>query len=176
MQQRNALVMPVEGIVEVKPRIYLDNSATTRVDDRVLEAMIPYFRDRCGNASSIHAFGQEARAAVEGARRSVADLLGADPREIIFTSGGTESDNAALWGVFRSGYRPGMHVIVSKIEHPAILTTCKILEASGAEVTYVRVDSSGRVNLADIDGHSKNAPQGSGWLFAHRGRHLRPSA
>jgi cysteine desulfurase len=130
----------------VNPRIYLDNNATTRVDDRVLEAMLPYFGERFGNASSIHTFGQEARAAVEDARRSVAELLGADTREVVFTSGGTESDNAAIWGVFRSGYRAGNHVITSKIEHPAVLETCKALGSSGAEVTYLAVDSSGRVD------------------------------
>src|SRR5512140_1192414 len=109
----------------MKERIYLDNSATTRIDDLVLQAMMPSLTDNYGNASSIHTFGQEARAVVEDARRSVADLLGADTREVVFTSGGTESDNMALWGVFRSGYRPGNHIITTKIEHPAILATCK---------------------------------------------------
>ena len=113
----------------MKERIHLDNSATTRVDEKV----------------------QEARAVVEDARRSVAELLGADTREIVFTSGGTESDNAALWGVFRSGYRPGNHVITTKIEHPAILATCKALESAGAEVTYVPVNASGRVDPGAIE-------------------------
>ncbi len=135
----------------MKPRIYLDNSATTRVDEIVLEAMLPCFRENFGNASSVHLFGQEARASVEDARRPVAELLGADTREIVFTSGGTESDNTALWGIFRSGYRAGNHIITTKIEHPAILATCKALENSGAEVTYVPVDSSGRVNPGAIE-------------------------
>lgn len=135
----------------MKPRIYLDNSATTRVDDIVLEAMLPCFREIYGNASSVHIFGQEARTAVEDARRSVAELLGADTREIVFTSGGTESDNSALWGVFRSGYRPGNHIITTKIEHPAILATCKALEAAGAEITYLAVDSSGQVDPAAVE-------------------------
>jgi len=135
----------------MKPRIYLDNSATTRVDEAVLEAMLPCFRENFGNASSVHIFGQEARGIVEDARRSVAELLGAEPREIVFTSGGTESDNSALWGVFRSGYRPGNHIITTKIEHPAILATCKALESAGAEVTYVPVDASGRVDPAAIE-------------------------
>jgi cysteine desulfurase len=130
----------------VKPRIYLDNSATTRIDDQVWDAMVPYFRDRFGNASSIHSFGQEARAAVEDARRAVAELIGADTRDIIFTSGGTESDNSALWGVWRSGYRAGNHIITSKIEHPAVLATCKALESAGAEVTWLPAESSGRVD------------------------------
>jgi len=135
----------------MKERIYLDNSATTRVDEIVLQAMLPCFRENYGNASSVHIFGQEARAAVEEARRSVAELLGADTREIVFTSGGTESDNAALWGIFRSGYRPGNHVITTKIEHPAVLTTCKALESAGAEVSYVPVHASGRVDPGAIE-------------------------
>jgi cysteine desulfurase len=135
----------------MKPRIYLDNSATTRVDDLVLEAMLPCFLENYGNASSVHLFGQEARTIVEEARKSVAELLGADTREIVFTSGGTESDNSALWGIFRSGYRPGNHIITAKIEHPAILATCKALEGAGAEVTYVPVDSTGRVDTGAIE-------------------------
>ena len=130
----------------MKPRIYLDNSATTRVDPKVLDTMIPFFRDVFGNASSIHTFGQDARAAVEDSRRAIADLLGADTREIVFTSGGTESDNAAIRGVYRSGG----HIITTRIEHPAILATCKALQSEGAEVTYVPVDSSGRVDPAEI--------------------------
>jgi cysteine desulfurase len=132
-------------------RIYLDNSATTRVDELVIEAMLPFFRENFGNASSVHLFGQEARAAVEAARRSVAELISADMREIVFTSGGTESDNSALWGIFRSGYRPGNHIITTKIEHPAVLATCKALEDAGAEVTYVPVGSSGRVDPAAVE-------------------------
>ncbi len=135
----------------MKARIYLDNSATTRVDDQVVEAMLSCFRESFGNASSVHLFGQEARAIVEEARRSIAELLGADTREIVFTSGGTESDNSALWGIFRSGYRPGNHIITTKIEHPAILATCKAMESAGAEITYVPVDSSGCVDPAAIE-------------------------
>ncbi len=135
----------------MKLRIYLDNSATTRIDDQVLRAMMPCLTDMFGNASSIHTFGQEARAAVEDARRSVAGLYGADTREIVFTSGGTESDNTALWGVFRSGYRPGNHIITTRIEHPAILATCKSLQAAGAEVTFLPVDSSGRVDPSRLE-------------------------
>lgn len=131
-------------------RIYLDNSATTRVDDQVLAGMMPAMQANFGNASSIHTFGQEARAAVEEARASLASLLGVEAREIIFTSGGTESDNAALWGVFRSRYRSGNHIITSRIEHPAVLLTCKALESGGAEVTYIPVDSSGRIDPQDV--------------------------
>ena len=135
----------------MKERIYLDNSATTRVDEVVLQAMLPCFRENFGNASSVHLFGQEARAIIEEARRSVADLIGADTREIVFTSGGTESDNAALWGICRSGYRPGNHIVTTKIEHPAVLATCKALEGSGARVSYVPVNASGCVDPAAIE-------------------------
>jgi len=121
------------------------------MDTIVLESMLPYFRDDFGNASSVHIFGQEARGAVENARRQVADLLDADTKEIVFTSGGTESDNAALWGVFRSGQRPGNHVITTRIEHPAVLETCRSLQWAGAEVSYVPVDSTGRVDPSTIE-------------------------
>jgi cysteine desulfurase len=134
----------------MRQRIYLDNSATTQVDELVVQAMLPCFRGTFGNASSVHIFGQEARAKVEEARRSVAELLGAEAREIVFTSGGTESDNSALWGVFR-GPRKGNHIITTKIEHPAVLATCKAMESSGAEVTYLPVDASGRVDPAAVE-------------------------
>jgi cysteine desulfurase len=134
----------------MKSRIYLDNSATTRVDDGVLQAMLPCLKENFGNASSVHTFGQEARTVVEESRSAVAALIGAEAREIVFTSGGTESDNTALWGVFRSGYREGNHIVTTRIEHPAILATCKALQSAGAEVTFVPVDSSGRVNPAEI--------------------------
>ena len=128
-------------------RIYLDNSATTQVDERVLEAMLPCFRENYGNASSVHLFGQEARGIMESARREVATLLSSDTRDVVFTSGGTESNNWALWGVWRAaGCRPGAHFITTRIEHPAILATCKAMEAVGAEVTLVPADASGRVD------------------------------
>jgi cysteine desulfurase len=135
----------------MKRRIYLDNNATTRVDDAVVDAMLPFLRDTFGNASSIHTFGQEARTAVEDARRAVAELIGADAREIVFTSGGTESDNSALWGVYRSGHRPGNHIVTTRIEHPAVLQTCKKLAEAGAEVTYLPVDAGGRVDPAAVE-------------------------
>jgi cysteine desulfurase len=135
----------------MKQRIYLDNSATTRVDESVIESMLPCFRETFGNASSVHLFGQEARGIIENARRLVAELIGADTREIVFTSGGTESDNSALWGIFRSARQPGNHIITTRIEHPAILATCKAMESAGAEVTYVPVDASGRVDPEEIE-------------------------
>ena len=133
-------------------RIYLDNSATTQLDERVIEAMLPCFRQYYGNASSVHLFGQDARRVVDEARRSVAKLLGADTRDVVFTSGGTESDNWSLRGAWlAAGGQPGAHFITTKIEHPAILATCKAMETSGAVITYVPVGASGIVNPADIE-------------------------
>jgi cysteine desulfurase len=127
-------------------RIYLDNNATTPVLPEVLEAMRPYFGERFGNASSIHHHGQETRSAVERARHSVASLLGCAPAEIVFTSGGTEADNLAIAGLTM----PGDHVITSTIEHSAVLQTCRHLDDSGCDVTYVPVDACGRVGPEDV--------------------------
>jgi len=127
-------------------RIYLDNNATTPVLPEVFEAMRPYFSEHFGNASSIHHHGQETRAAVEGARESVAALLSCRPAEIIFTSGGTESDNLAVAGLAA----PGDHVITSAIEHHAVLHACKHLEEQGCELTCVPVDSKGLVDPDDV--------------------------
>jgi cysteine desulfurase len=127
-------------------RVYLDNNATTPVLPEVLEAMRPYFGERFGNASSIHHHGQDTRAAVERARQSVAALLGCRASEIVFTSGGTEADNLAIFGVARSGD----HVITSTIEHHAVLNSCKHLAAEGCEVTYVPVDGQGLVDPAAV--------------------------
>ncbi len=131
----------------VMPKVYLDNSATTRVDPQVLEAMIPFFGEDFGNASSIHTYGQKARAAVEESRQKVADLIGAQPKEIVFTSGGTESDNMALRGVAVAYRSRGNHIITTTIEHPAVLQTCEQLEKEGFRVSYVPVDSAGRIRL-----------------------------
>jgi cysteine desulfurase len=127
-------------------RVYLDNNATTPVLPEVLAAMQPYFGEHFGNASSIHRHGQETRAAVERAREAVARLLGARASEIVFTSGGTEGDNLAIFGVTS----PGQHVITSTIEHHAVLNSCKHLEQSGCEVTHVPVDCRGQVNPDDV--------------------------
>jgi len=138
-------------------RIYLDNSATTQVDERVIEAMLPCFRQCYGNASSVHLFGQNARRVVDEARRSIATLLGADTREVAFTSGGTESDNWALWGTWRAaGGQSGAHFITTRIEHPAVLATCKAMETAGAEITYVSADATGRVNPKAIEEAIRN--------------------
>jgi cysteine desulfurase len=124
-------------------RIYFDNNATSPLLPEVFEAMRPYFFEKFGNASSIHQQGQQARSAVEDAREQVAKLLGARESEIVFTSGGTEGDNLAIFGIAR----PGDHVITSTIEHHAVLNACKRLEQLGCEVTYVPVDKNGVINV-----------------------------
>jgi cysteine desulfurase len=127
-------------------RVYLDNNATTPVLPEVLEAMLPYFGERFGNASSIHHHGQDTRSAVERARHSVAALLGCAAAEIVFTSGGTEGDNLAIAGLTV----PGDHVITSHIEHHAVFLACQHLEDAGCEVTYLPVDGCGRVDPEDV--------------------------
>jgi cysteine desulfurase len=127
-------------------RVYFDNNATTPLLPKVFEAMRPYLLESFGNASSIHQQGQQARAAVEGAREQVAELLGARPSEIVFTSGGTEGDNLALFGLVGAGD----HVISSTIEHHAVLNSCKRLEEMGATVTYVACDADGVVRPEDV--------------------------
>src|SRR6266852_2614126 len=128
------------------PRIYLDNNATTPVLPEVLDAMRPYFGERFGNASSIHHHGQETRAAVEHARESVAALLGCRAPEVVFTSGGTESDNLAIAGLAVTGD----HIITSSIEHHAVLHACQHLEETGCDVPYLPVDGSGTVDPDDV--------------------------
>jgi cysteine desulfurase len=127
-------------------RVYLDNNATTPVLPEVLDAMRPYFSERFGNAASIHHQGQETRAAVEHARESVAALLGCRAAEVVFTSGGTESDNLAIAGLAAAGD----HIITSTVEHHAVLHACKHLEDTGCEVTYLPVDGSGLVDPGDV--------------------------
>jgi cysteine desulfurase len=127
-------------------RIYLDYNATTPVDPAVLDAMLPHFAENFGNASSIHSPGQRARGAVDGARASVAALLAAKPSEIVFTSGGTESDNLALFGVVAASQETRKHIITTAIEHHAVLSTAQALEKSGVDVTYVPVGRDGVVD------------------------------
>src|SRR5262252_8332978 len=135
----------------VKLPIYMDNHATTPLDPRVLEAMMPYFTDRFGNAASRnHKFGWEAEEAVERARKEIAALIGADPREIVFTSGATESDNLAVKGVAWMYREKGDHIITCVTEHKAILDTCKHLEKDGCRVTFLPVNEKGFVSLDDI--------------------------
>lgn len=129
---------------------YLDNNATTRLDPRVLDAMSPFFLEDYGNASSIHGFGQKARAAVESAREQVAWLLKARPEEVIFTSGGTESDNTALRGVAALHSSRGKHIVTTTIEHPAVLRMCEQLEKEGFRISRVGVDEDGVVRLEEL--------------------------
>lgn len=130
--------------------IYLDNAATTKVDHEVLEAMLPYFEEVYGNASSIYRFAGQAKKAVDDAREVVADYLGAKPKEIYFTAGGSESDNWALKATAYAKKDKGRHIITSKIEHHAILHTCQYLEKQGFEVTYLDVDENGVVKLDEL--------------------------
>ena len=130
-------------------RIYFDHNATTYARREVVDAMLPYFRERFGNASSVHFFGQENRDAIDGARAHVASLINAEPEEVIFTSGGTESDNLAIRGAFRARRRisPANHIVTSLIEHPAVLKTCRDLEEEGCRVSYIPCDENGVVRL-----------------------------
>src|SRR6185369_1652536 len=131
-------------------RVYLDNSATTPVDPRVLEAMMPFFTGKFGNASSIHYFGQEARVAVDRARHQVAELINARPNEIIFTSGGTEANNLAIRGLMESNEKYGRHIITSSIEHSCVANVCEDMEKRGWQVTYLPVYDDGVVRIDDV--------------------------
>ena len=131
-------------------KIYLDHNATTPLRPEVLDAMLPYFKEKFGNASSIHGFGREAKVAIEDAREKTAEIIGASSTEIFFTSGGTESDNLAVKGTAFANRKKGRHIITSKIEHHAILESCKFLEKEGFEVTYLPVDSQGRLDPEDL--------------------------
>lgn len=132
-------------------RVYLDNSATTPIDPEVLEAMMPYLTGKFGNASSIHHFGQETRAAVDKARHQVAEMLNARPNEIVFTSGGTESNNLAVRGLLEANNRSGRHIVASEIEHPAVKNVCEDLEKQGYSVTYLPVYQDGLVRTSDVE-------------------------
>ena len=140
-----------------KKLIYLDNNSTTPTDPRVVEAMLPYFNELHGNAASRnHPFGWAAEDAVDNARQQIADLIGADSREIIFTSGATESDNLALKGVYEMYSRKGNHIITLKTEHKAVLDSCKKLEKMGADVTYLDVKADGLVDLEELENAIKD--------------------
>jgi cysteine desulfurase len=151
------------GIFNKNKTIYLDNAATTRVDDEVLKAMLPYFSEKYGNASSKHLVGQEAKRAIEESRDIVASSIGAKRDEIIFTSGGTEANNFVLKGLFFTNKdktssnskefedKGKKHIITTKIEHDCILNTCKWLESLGARITYLNVDSEGFIDLKELE-------------------------
>ncbi len=131
-------------------KVYLDNSATTAMAPEVIEVMLPYFSDEMGNAQSVHSFGQRAKSAVEKARREVAVLIDAAPAEIVFVSGGTEADNLAVRGIAEAHRDYGRHIITTKIEHPAVLATCELLEGAGYRVTYLPVSRGGLVSIGDV--------------------------
>lgn len=146
MSPRNPALHQYNRNSDFMQRVYLDNNATTPVLPEVVEAMRPYLGEHFGNASSIHHHGQETRAAVEHARESVAELLGCRESEVVFTSGGTEGDNLAIFGLVK----PGDHVVTSTIEHHAVLNSCKHLAEKGCEVTCVPVDGRGLVDPEDV--------------------------
>jgi cysteine desulfurase len=130
--------------------VYLDFNATTPVEPEVLDAMLPYFSGEFGNAASIHTFGQKARAAVETAREQVAALIGARPQETVFTSGGTESDNHAIFGIVQASSSREKHVVTTAIEHEAVLNACQALEKEGVRVTYLPTDRQGQIDIEDL--------------------------
>lgn len=130
--------------------IYLDYAATTPMDERVVQAMLPYMTQQFGNPSSLHVFGREARQTVARARRQVAMLLGAQPEEIFFTSGGSESDNWALRGLAAANRSRGRHIITTAVEHHAVLNTCRQMERQGWRITYLPTDRAGQVSLASL--------------------------
>ena len=130
--------------------IYLDNAATTKVDGDVLKAMLPYFTESYGNASSLHSEGQKAKKAMEEARKNIAESINAMPEEIIFTSGGTESDNLAIKGLAFT-YPDKKHIIISRIEHPAVLEACNEMQKQGYKISHIGVDKEGIVDIAELE-------------------------
>ena len=135
----------------MKQVIYLDNAATTKTAPEAVEAMMPYLTDYYGNAGGIYRLGSESKKAIIRAKETIAETLGAEPKEIYFTSGGTESDNWAIKAAYESYCGRGKHIITSKIEHHAVLHTCKYLEQRGAEVTYLDVDGDGLIDLERLE-------------------------
>lgn len=131
--------------------IYLDNAATTKMNDKVFEEMIPYLKDNYGNPSSAYKIGRDNKEIIENARKEVAEILNASPSEIYFTSGGSEADNMALKGIALGNIDKGKHIITSKIEHPAVLDTCKELEREGFEISYIGVNENGIVDLTELE-------------------------
>jgi cysteine desulfurase len=134
----------------MKQKIYLDNAATTQVDERVVLSMLPYHSEEYGNASSLHSYGTHAKEILDRSRRKLASFIGAEPDEIVFTSGGTESNNLALKGIAFANRSKGNHIIVSTIEHDCVLNVCKWLETQGFYITYLPVDNTGVVDVNEL--------------------------
>ena len=129
---------------------YFDNAATTRVDEEVIKEMLPYFTKEYGNPSSVYKLGRLAKKAIEESREKIAKAINSDPKEIYFTSGGSESDNTAIYGIAHANKEKGNHIITSKIEHPAVLNTCRKLEEEGFKVTYINVNENGIIDLEEL--------------------------
>ncbi len=130
--------------------VYFDNAATTKLDEEVLSTMMPYLKDEYGNASAIYKLGKEARRAVEASRESIAKIINCKPNEIYFTAGGSESDNTAIKGIAHAYRNKGNHIITSKIEHPAVMDSCKELEKEGFEVSYISVNDKGVIDIEEL--------------------------
>ena len=131
-------------------RVYLDNNATTKMDKEVLDAMMPYLTDCFGNSSSLHLFGAETNKALKAAREEISNFMGIKPDELIFTASGSEADNLAIRGVARAYKKRGKHIITSSIEHPAVKNTLKDLQEDGFEVTTLKVDENGLIDLEEL--------------------------
>lgn len=142
---------PIPRIKVFQMKVYLDNGATTRVDPQVVSAMSEFFLDEYGNPSSVHSLGSAAREVVESSRAKLAEMIGAAPDEIVFTSGGSESDNLALKGYARANRHKGNHIIVSAIEHKAVLKSCEALKQEGFDITLLPVDAEGFVSTAELE-------------------------
>ncbi|WP_412987687.1 cysteine desulfurase family protein [Pontimicrobium sp. IMCC45349] len=143
----------MESIQELS---YLDNASTTKVDDRVLKEMLPYFTDLYSNSSSSHKFGLKTKAAIENSRLTISKLINCNPKDILFTSGATESINLAIKGFVESNYENGNHIITVKTEHKAVLSTCDYLETKGYEITYLDVDQNGLISIEELRNSVRN--------------------
>lgn len=135
---------------------YFDNAATTRIKEEVLEEMLPYFNEKYGNPSSIYSIGRASKKAIEEARKKVASLINCNPNEIYFTGCGSESDNTIIKGIVYTNRKRGRHIITSQIEHPAVLHTCQVLEKQGFEVTYLRVNKEGFIDIEELRSSIRN--------------------
>jgi cysteine desulfurase len=138
--------------MKMAKKVYLDNGATTQVDKLVIDAMLPYFNKKYGNPSSLHSFGREAKEAIEKSRKVIADSIGAETEEIIFTSGGTEADNLAIFGIAKQMKEKGKtHLITTNIEHPAVTNAFKELEKQGFDITFIKVDKEGFIDIKELE-------------------------